>query len=635
MSSLLDERPDIMYGNSIRKDNGYDASSYTYYPVAIIGAGESGIAMGCRLKEVLGHDQFRIFDRQSGIGGTWWINRYPGVACDVPAVFYSFSFCPNPKWTTFYPEGREIVTYLQGVCDKYEIVDKIQLNTDVRECRWLETEQVWEVTLQHLMTGVGDLSEFDRAKKIREEGIQSVYVSEEKIRCKVLVSSVGGLVEPKVWPESIPGHDKFQGEIFHSARWRYDVDFKDKDVIVVGTGCSAAQFVPRLTKDYGAKSVTQLMRSPPWVVPRQIPPGGNKWWEKWSPWLNAHVLGFGKATRFMIAAGAEYDWRLFGSDEYHEKERKKVETQLLAHLHKSVPKKYHEILTPNYGVGCKRRIFDTTWFSGLNDPKIELTTLPLTSIGESTVRLGPGRSYPPASDTTSSAPSHEVTLAADVIVLANGFETTKWLHPLDITGRGGKKLHDVFDERGGAQMYMGTAMDGFPNFFTIFGPNTATGHSSVILASENMVNMSLKFIGPILKGDVAIAEIKKEAEIEWARDTQSALKKRVWNTGGCGSWYQDQKGWNSTVYPYTQIWFTIRCMFPTWNDWDIQYTRKGLVKKSALTLLKSLALVVMILGIIKQKQDGLLPKTKAYLRRVARTLLFGGAGVLQVAGNKL
>lgn len=72
-----------MYGNSIRKDNGYDASSYTYYPVAIIGAGESGIAMGCRLKEVLGHDQFRIFDRQSGIGGTWWINRYPGVACDV------------------------------------------------------------------------------------------------------------------------------------------------------------------------------------------------------------------------------------------------------------------------------------------------------------------------------------------------------------------------------------------------------------------------------------------------------------------------------------------------------------------------------------------------------------------------
>jgi cation diffusion facilitator CzcD-associated flavoprotein CzcO len=192
-------------------------------------------------------------------------------------------------------------------------------------------------------------------------------------------------------------------------------------------------------------------------------------------------------------------------------------------------------------------------FPGLNDPTIELTTLPLTSIAEKTVTLGPGRTYPDPSDATSSAPTHEVTLPADVIILANGFQTTKWLHPLDITGRGGKKLHDVFEERGGPQMYMGMALDGFPNFFTIFGPNTATGHSSVIMASENMVNMALKFIKPMVKGDVALTEIKKEAEIEWARDTQSALKKRIWNTGGCRSWYQTEEGWNSTVYPYVTL----------------------------------------------------------------------------------
>lgn len=105
----------------------------------------------------------------------------------------------------------------------------------------MESEQVWELTLEHLMTGVGDLSEYDRAAKIRENGRESVHVSEEKIRAKVVVSCVGGLVNPKEWPESIPGKDKFHGEIFHSARWRYDVDLKDKDVIVVGTGCSAAR----------------------------------------------------------------------------------------------------------------------------------------------------------------------------------------------------------------------------------------------------------------------------------------------------------------------------------------------------------------------------------------------------------
>jgi hypothetical protein len=111
-----------------------------------------------------------------------------------PAIFYSFSFCPNPRWTTSHPSGPEIVKYLQGVCEKYQIVDKIQLNTDVRDCIWLESEQVWEVTLQHLMPGVGDLSEYERSRKIQEHGPQSVYVFEEKIRAKVLVSSVVSLV---------------------------------------------------------------------------------------------------------------------------------------------------------------------------------------------------------------------------------------------------------------------------------------------------------------------------------------------------------------------------------------------------------------------------------------------------------
>lgn len=465
-----------------------------------------------------------------------------------PAVFYSFSFCPNPKWTTFYPEGSEIVKYLQGVCEQYEIIDKIQLNTDVRGCKYLQSEGVWEVTLQHLVSGAGDLSEYERAQKIKENGPESVYVYQETVRTKVLISAVGGLVEPKEWPESIPGKDKFAGEIFHSARWRYDIDLKDKEVIVVGTGCSAAQFVPLLTKNYGAKSVTQLMRSPPWVVPKTIPPGGKKWWEKWAPWMNENIPGFMTGMRMLVFLGAEYDWRLFGSEAYHDKERKKLEVELLAHMRSLAPKKYHEILTPDYGVGCKRRIFDATWLSGLNDPTIELTTLPLTSLGEKTVTLGPGRTYPPM-ETASSAPSHQVEIPADVIILANGFQTTEWLHPLEITGRGGKKLHDVFDERGGPQMYMGAALDGFPNFFTVFGPNTATGHSSVILASENMVELILKFVKPILNGEVKSAEIKKEAELEWARDTQSALKKRVWNTGGCVNWYQTDEGWNSTVYP--------------------------------------------------------------------------------------
>lgn len=233
---------------------------------------------------------------------------------------------------------------MQDVCEKYKITDKIQVNTEVAECRWNEAEEIWDLKLKHLTVGSGDLSVADRNKMVKEQGWASVYVCEERVKCKVLVSAVGGLVEPKSFPENIPGSDKFQGEIFHSARWRYDVDIKDKDVIVVGTGCSAAQFVPRLTKEYGAKSVTQLMRSPPWIVPRASPPFGDKKWAEWAPFLNSRVPFFQRGFRALIATAAEYDWRLFGSSEWSANERKKLEGELLQHMKKTVPKKYHEIL---------------------------------------------------------------------------------------------------------------------------------------------------------------------------------------------------------------------------------------------------------------------------------------------------
>lgn len=249
--------------------------------------------------------------------------------------------------------------------------------------------------------------------------------------------------------------------------------------------------------------------------------------------------------RTMIFLGMEYDFRLFGGEDYHEKERSKIEAQLLQHLKQTVPERYHEMLTPDYGVGCKRRIFDATWFPGLNDPKIELTTLPLTSVHERGVTLGPGRTYPDPKKANSKVPADKRTLPADVIILANGFDTTKWLHPLAVKGRGGKDLVETMDERGGPQAYLGTAMDGFPNFFILFGPNTATGHSSVILASENMVNYSLKLIRMILRGDVETVEVKQEAEVRYTRDIQEKLSKTVWMSGGCQSWYYTADGWNS------------------------------------------------------------------------------------------
>lgn len=172
-----------------------------------------------------------------------------------PAIFYSFSFAPNYRWSSFHPPGREIVQYLHEVCAKYGIVDKVQLNTEVAELRYLVDQEIWEAKLLYLAPGAGDMTSKERQQHVNEKGRDSVILKEELIRAKVVCSAAGGLVEPNTWPESIPGIETFKGDLFHSARWDHKVDLNDKDVIVVGTGCSAAQLVPKLPNVSNFRSI--------------------------------------------------------------------------------------------------------------------------------------------------------------------------------------------------------------------------------------------------------------------------------------------------------------------------------------------------------------------------------------------
>ncbi|OQV08247.1 hypothetical protein CLAIMM_12553 [Cladophialophora immunda] len=613
----------------IRHGGPANKPGYTFYPVLIIGAGESGIAMGCRLRQVLGFDQFRIFERRSALGGTWHTNQYPGIACDVPAIMYSFSFAQNPHWTSLFPSGPEIIQYLYDVCEKFEILDKIQFDTSVKGMRWLDDVEEWEVELDHLAPGIGDLSTRERQALEKENGPNSKTVLRtEIVRAKVVCSAVGGLVEPKP-PLDVPGFDTFEGEIVHTARWNPDLNVRGKDVIVIGTGCSAGQVVPQLVKpEYGAKHLTQLMRSPPWAV-QFLPPAAKEFWKKWIPLFSTYVPGFQNGLRKLMFAMSELEFvELFTPSEAARQRRKKKAAELLAYLHKTVPEEYHEIMTPDYEVFCKRRVVDEGWYQSLALPNVEITTLPITSIQPRSVTLGPGRLYPPMSKTDSKAPTEQRTVPADVIIMANGYETNQWLHPLDVTGRHGRSLYKTWDERGGAQAYLGTAMDGFPNFFMIFGPNTATGHSSVILASENMVNYALKFIGPILRGDVDTAEVKESAERQWTADLQRELRQSVFMSGGCVNWYTDAaKGWNATVYPRTQVDFTLRCMFPVWRHWDLKYTTKGRFKLAASRALRALGLVGLVWAIVFTRKHGL-QRSKDLLRELLRNGLEGIRGVL-------
>ena len=438
------------------------------------------------------------------------------------------------------------------MASKYEIVDKVQLNTDVSELCYLEEEEVWEATLTYFAPGTGDFGEKERQQYIAEHGKESVYLKQEKIRAKVAISCVGGLVEPRGWPERVPGKETFEGDLFHTARWKLDTDLTDKDVVIVGTGCSAAQVVPALLKEpYKVKSVTQIMRTPPWVTEKTESPGGDEKYAEYAPWIFHHLPILGRLLRTMMFLGGEKDWYyMFLEEDYSVKSRAKTEARLLKRMKRLAPEKYHELLTPNYSIGCKRRIFDYErgWHASMRDPRFRLTSQPMKSIEPKGITLGATQDYSPTNE-KGGAPTVEEYTPADAIFLANGYDTTQWLHPLKVLGKGGKSMHDVWDERGGPQAYLGSALDGFPNFFIVFGPNTATGHSSVILATENMVELTLKLIAPILKGNVRTVEVKKDVEIEWANQVQKELKNTVFMSGGCHSWYFTENGWNSTVYP--------------------------------------------------------------------------------------
>ncbi|KAI9743463.1 MAG: hypothetical protein M1818_002775 [Claussenomyces sp. TS43310] len=523
------------------------------YAVVVVGAGESGIAVGCRLKEKLGVTDFRIFDRQGGVGGAWYINKYPGVACDMsavltvpkisPALLYSYSFSPNYKWTTIFPSGSEILDYLESVCQKYGIFHQTQLNTEVSDARWLEDRQIWEVSVTKLVPKTGDISEAERRTKIRRQGYSSVYLEKEVVYAKILISCAGELVEPKPWPQDIPGIEVFKGDIFHTARWPPNVHLKDKDVIVIGTGCTAAQLVPCLTKEpFLAKTVTQLMRSPPWIFPRPKTP---ELWQKYSPGILSAVPGLGRLLRSMLFLYAESTWLSVGMSEWSKRRREKFQRKLSKHLHDTVPARYHGMLTPRFGVGCKRIIIDHQWFKSLSQPNMELTTRPLISVQSDSITLGPD---PDTADSSYSKQRGEpITRPVDTIVLANGFDTSTYLHRLQVRGIEQKSLQDVWDERGGPQAYLSTAIDGFPNFFIILGPNAVTGHSSAILASENVITYAMNFIRLVLNGDAMQVQVKKEAELRYTADVQERTKSKVWT--GCTNGYITPEGWNSSICP--------------------------------------------------------------------------------------
>jgi cation diffusion facilitator CzcD-associated flavoprotein CzcO len=460
------------------------------FPIVIVGTGFAGLGMAIALKKA-GIGDFTILERAASVGGTWRDNNYPGCACDVQSHLYSFSFEQNPEWTRMFARQPEIKGYLEKVALKYELLPHIRFGADVTGARYDESAQRWTVTTR--------------------DG--------RSFTARVLISGMGGLSTP-AYPD-LPGLSNFKGKTFHSADWDHGYDLTGKRVAVIGTGASAIQFVPQIQKQVAQLDLYQ--RTPPWIMPkpdRAIGEGERSLYRRFPRlqrayrtaiyWmLESRVLGFVVNPKIM----------------------KLAELEARAHLKRQVrDPKLRKALTPDFTFGCKRVLISDDYYPALTQPNVDVITTGIREVRANSVVTTDGVERP-----------------VDCIIYGTGFKAQDPLPRGAVFGRGGLDILDAWSQ--GPEAFKGTAVAGFPNFFMIVGPNTGLGHSSMVYMIESQVAYILDAVRQMREKRWGAVDVKPARQSTYNRAIQQRLQRAIWTAGGCKSWYVNDNGRNTTLWP--------------------------------------------------------------------------------------
>ncbi len=456
--------------------------------VAVVGAGFSGLCMAIKLKQA-GRTNFRVFEKAADIGGTWYLNRYPGCACDVPSHLYSFSFEQNPCWSRAYSPAGEIWRYQKAVAEKHGLMPFIRLNAEVARAEYDEAAALWRLTL----------------------------ASGEQASARALVAGAGILHVP--FTPEIKGAQSFAGKVMHTAAWDDGYDLAGERVAVIGTGASAVQLVPAIAEKVAHLDLYQ--RTPGWVLPRMDYSFADDAKRRFArfPLLQRlfRTLIYWRAEILALA--------------FTRKPKLVAKFQKLAegYLASAVPDPVlRKKLTPDFPIGCKRVLISDDFYPALQRPNVEVIADAVAEIRPDGVVTADGK-------------LREV----DAIVYATGFRVTDWLSHVDIRGRGGRKLTD--DWKDGASAYYGVAVNGYPNMFLLLGPNTGLGHNSVVFMIEAQVRYAMDCLKWLWNG-AGTVEVKKDVQDVFNARLHEKMKGTVWMSG-CKSWYLNPNGTNSTIWP--------------------------------------------------------------------------------------
>ena len=494
------------------QDYSAEPSADRIFNVAIIGGGMSGILAAYRLKQA--GIKFVLFEKNGDTGGTWLENTYPGCRVDVSNHVYSYSFMQKHNWPHYHSTQDVLLNYFNDCATEFGIRENIRFNSKVTGISWDEKYQKWDLNV--------------------------MAWDEECWSFTAVISAVGQLNQPS-YP-AIPGIDDFEGTSWHSARWNHNYDLRGKRVAVLGTGCSAVQFIPRVAEQ--AEQTTIFQRTPNWLMPRpqyqQSLPESLVWCFTHIPnyhnWFRLHLFWRsheGLLSRLEIDESWEDPGDSSISAANHE-----LGVLLRMYLESEFADRPDllEKVTPTYTMGAKRFVIDDgLWAKTLHADNVELCTDPIVSISSSGI-------------TTESEDLRDF----DAIIYGTGFKAADFLMPMTVTGRNGVNLHDQWD--GDARAYLGIVAPNFPNLFFLYGPNTnIVINGSIIYFSECEVHYITQCLKHMLKNQLSSLDVKTDVHDKYNEVIDEGNRRMAWGLSDVNSWYKNASGRTAQNWPFSLL----------------------------------------------------------------------------------
>ncbi len=471
------------------------------FRVLVIGAGFAGICAAIKLGQL--GIPYVVVEKNSDIGGTWFDNNYPEAGVDTPNHFYSYSFAPNSRWNNYFSKRAEISKYAHDVAEHHNIISNIQFSTEVSSLHWNNKTTTWTASI----------------------------VSNNSTRSEefpIVITAVGQLNRPNLAPAR--GIEEFNGAWFHSSQWDHSVDLAGKRVAVIGTGASAMQFMRTVAETAG--EVTIYQRSPQWIRPNS---DYHRTVSDSTKWLLEHVPFYSEWYRFglfwrfgdgllnTLRRDPEWPFPERSMNRHNDRHREQMTDFILAEL--DGRQDLLEKCLPTYPPYGKRMLVDNEWFPTLRRNNVHLVAEAVDYI-----------------TTTGIVDASGTATDFDVIILATGFQAGNLLSPIDIRGKSGTALREVWSTDN-PKAYLGITVPDYPNMFMLVGPNTFVAHGgSIIFQAECAMRYVSDCLVSMVQEQISSVEVRSDVHDEYNNRVDAEHDELVWAHPGLHSWYRNAQG---------------------------------------------------------------------------------------------